>query len=247
MSLTNSQLPTAPNRTSAAIIDLHQRFGETPERILTQFTPDMQIQYCRDIDRVHFGKAPKLSALVAAYGRNTAESWLIIQLNDLSMFAGCKEKLTQRQIEDTAKMIIEAYPNFNLTEFMLFFQRFKMCRYGRFYGSVDPMIIFQSLSEFADERLRAIAEHEKREREQQQAAEDRAAAELKQRYIDRVPDAFTPNAPIDFLQYRLMGYDTMPDDQLNREIDDIRAGRKTIPNDIRQMLDYIKTAFDIND
>lgn len=214
---------------------------------MSDFNPAMQIQYCRDIDRVFFGKAPRIGAMIAAYGRNTAESWLEIQLNDLSEFAGCKEKLSIRQIKETAAMIVETYPHYNLTEFMLFFQRFKRCRYGRFYGAVDPMIIFQSLDEFNEERLRAHIEREAAENDARRAEEERKSNELKQRYIKRVPDAFTPNAPIDYLQYRLMGYDSMPDDELNREIDDIRAGRKTLPDDIKGMLNTIKTAFNIND
>lgn len=207
---------------------------------MSDFNPAMQIQYCRDIDRVHFGKAPRIGAMIAAYGRNTAESWLEIQLNDLSEFAGCKEKLTNRQIIETAQMIIETYPHYNLTEFMLFFQRFKRCQYGRFYGAVDPMIILQALDVFNDERRQAYADRERIEQDEKKSADERAAAELKQRYINRVPDAFTPNAPINYLQYRLMGYDSMTDDELNRDIDDIRAGRKTIPEDIKQMLNTIK-------
>lgn len=214
---------------------------------MSDFNPAMQIQYCRDIDRVHFGKAPRIGAMIAAYGRNTAESWLEIQLNDLSEFAGCKEKLTNRQIIETAQMIIETYPHYNLTEFMLFFQRFKRCQYGRFYGAVDPMIILQALDVFNDERRQAYADRERIEQDEKKSADERAAAELKQRYINRVPDAFTPNAPINYLQYRLMGYDSMTDDELNRDIDDIRAGRKTIPEDIKQMLNTIKQTFNIND
>lgn len=214
---------------------------------MKRFNPDMQIQFCRDIDRVFFGKAPCIGTMIQAYGRNAAESWLICQLNDLSLFAGCKEKLTPRQINETAAMIAETYPHYKLTEFMLFFQRFKRCRYGRFYGAVDPMIILQSLDVFNEERISAYYDRKKAETEAREAEEERKLNELRQRYINRVPDAFSPNAPIDFLQYRLMGYDSMPDDELNREIDDIRAGRKTLPDDIKSMLNTIKTTFNIND
>lgn len=214
---------------------------------MSDFNPAMQIQYCRDIDRVHFGKAPRIGAMIAAYGRNTAESWLEIQLNDLSEFAGCKEKLSNRQIIETAQMIIETYQHYNLTEFMLFFQRFKRCQYGRFYGAVDPMIILQALDVFNEERRQAYIERERIENNEKKAADERAYTELRQRYMKRVPDAFSPNAPINFLQYRLMGYDSMSDDELNREIDDIRAGRKTIPEDIKQMLNTIQQTFNIKD
>ena len=207
----------------------------------------MQIQYCRDIDRVHFGRAPRINAIVAGYGRNTAESWMIIQLNDLSLFAGCKEKLSPRQIEETAQMIIEGYPHYNLTEFMLFFQRFKRCEYGRFYGAVDPMIILQALSLFDDERRAAYEKRKKARIEAENAEAERQRKELKQRYIKRVPHAFTDDAPINFLQYRLMGYDSMPDDELQRECTDIISGRKTIPESVTEMLSTIKQVFNITE
>lgn len=214
---------------------------------MKQFNPDLQIQYCRDVDRVHFGKAPRIGEVIAAYGRDKAETWLAIQLNDLSEFAGCKDKLTVRQIQDTAAMIIESYPHYNLTEFMLFCQRFKRCKYGRFYGSVDPMIILQALSLFDEERRRAYDEREEREREREITENNRAAEELKQRYINRVPNAFKSNAPISFLQYRLMGFDTMTDNELNRKIEEIISGCKKIPADVRQILQTIKQTFNVSD
>lgn len=207
----------------------------------------MQIQYCRDIERVHFGKAPRIGAMVAAYGRNTAESWMICQLNDLSLFAGCKEKLTPRQIEETAAMMVESYPHYNLTEFMLFFQRFKRCQYGRFYGAVDPMIIMAALNDFNDERRHEYIKRENEERQRERAAADAEHEALRQRYMKRVPNAFTGFAVINFLQYRLLGYDSMPDEQLNEEIKDLQEGRKLIPVKVTEMLNTIKHTFEINE
>ena len=196
----------------------------------------MQVKYCRDVDRVFFGKAPKLRILAEAYGQHTAESWLTIQLNDLSEFAGCKGKLSKRQYEELAKMILETYPHYNLAEFMLFCHRFKLCRYGRFYGAVDPMVILQSLDKFNEEREQAHYEHQRTENRKQQEESDRQFNAEKQQYINRVPDAFTTKAPIDFNQYRLMGFATMSDEQLQKEIADIRAGRKVLPTDVMNIL-----------
>lgn len=233
--LKNSQLQKS-SRTSPSTIELIRQYGQSPNNLLTVYNPSMQVKYCRDVERVHFGKAPKIKSVAEAYGHKTAESWLEIQLNDLSEFVGCKDKLTKRQIEETALMILETYPNYNLVEFMLFFHRFKMCRYGRFYGMVDPMIILQALSTFNDERESAYIEHRRKEREQEQQESDRQFNAEKQQYINRVPDAFTAKAPIDFNQYRLMGFATMSDEQLQKEIADIRAGRKVLPTDVMNIL-----------
>lgn len=209
------------------------------------FNPSLQIKYCRDIERVHFGKAPRLNLICEVFGRNTAESWLIIQLNDLAMFSGCKEKLSPSQIEETAQIIVETYPTLNLTELMLFFQRFKRCEYGKFYGAVDPMIILQALSEFAKERDRAFEQRRKRQKEALANKGLQEYEELKQRYKRRVPGAFTPAAPINFLQYRLMGFDAMTDSQLQTELEELRSGRKTIPAEASAMLTTLANAFNL--
>ena len=234
-SLKNSQLQKS-SRTSPSSIELIRQYGQSPNNLLTVYNPSMQVKYCRDVDRVFFGKAPKLRILAEAYGQHTAESWLTIQLNDLSEFAGCKGKLSKRQYEELAKMILETYPHYNLAEFMLFCHRFKLCRYGRFYGVVDPMVILQSLDKFNEEREQAHYEHQRTENRKQQEESDRQFNAEKQQYINRVPDAFTNKAPIDFNQYRLMGFATMSDEQLQREIADIRAGRKVLPTDVMNIL-----------
>lgn len=213
---------------------------------MTRFNPDMQIQFCRDVDRVFFGKAPSISVLTQAYGRNTAETWLICQLNDLSLFAGCKEKLTARQINETAAMIAETYPHYKLTEFMLFFQRFKRCQYGKFYGAVDPMVILQALSTFSDERAKFINQRRQAEQDQRQKELDEEEhVALRRRYRQRVPDAFTDKAPINFLQYRLMGYDYYSDEDLRAECEAISSGQKKIPVGAQQMLESLKCVFGI--
>ena len=191
------------------------------------------------MEKCHFGKAPSLALVEQTYGRQTATSWLEIQLNNLSEFAGCKEKMTTAQIAETAAMILDGYPHYKLTEFMLFFQRFKRCEYGKFYGAVDPMVIFQALVTFNEQRARAIQARADAKRQQRQAAEDTAAEQLRQRYTARVPDAWTEHAPLSFLQYRLMGYDVMTYEKLQQEISAIRIGEKKVPKDIESILKTI--------
>lgn len=138
----------------------------------------MQYRYCADVGRCFTGHAPSLGLLKLAYGGHIAESWLEIQLRDLSEFSGCKDKLSLLQIEETAKVIIAEFDYLKVSELMLFFVQFKAGRYGRFYGAVDGLVITQALQEFCAyrrdvlERHRRLQEKEAREKQRAQWAQD---------------------------------------------------------------------------
>lgn len=214
--------------------------GGDPARVMGLFAPDRQAAYCRDVARVHTGAAPRLGALREAYGRNVAGAWLEIQLNDLSEFAGCREKLSERQVTELAGLILEGYPHYNMAEVMLFCQRFKQCRYGRFYGAVDPMVIMQALADFDRERRDWWAGEHARREQQERLERDREYAEVAERYGARVPRAYRDDAPLDLRQYRLLGYDLMSDEELAAEVAEIEAGRKKVPKEIGEILDFLE-------
>lgn len=197
------------------------------------------------------GTAPSLVVVREAYGKGAAQSWLAFQLRDLSEFSGAKEKLGIAQIDDITEVILSQFAYLKVTELMHFFLLFKSGKFGKFYGAVDGLAIMEALREFIAERNDKVYRW-RLEEEQRQKAEEEAKFELerlriRQRYIERVPDAFTEKAPIDFLQYRMMGYDTMSDDDLKADIEAIRSGAKTIPKDVHSMINLVRQAFDIKD
>lgn len=207
---------------------------------LSQYNPGKQQEFCRNVERCHTGKAPSIAIMAQAYGRDTIESWLEIQLNDLSEFAGCKDKLTKQQRIEMAAMIADAYPHYKLTEFMLFCQRFKKCEYGRFYGAVDPMVIFSALKEFDAERSEFMRQIQHKSDEARRSVEhaeaNREINSLRNRYAARIPDAFTADAPITFLQYQLMGFDQATDEHLTAVIAGVKDGKIQLPTDVSAML-----------
>lgn len=60
--------------------------------------------------------------------------------------------MSPQQVLDCARTISSMYYYLKVSELMLFFFRFKAGKYGRFYGSVDPMAITSALIDFLDER-----------------------------------------------------------------------------------------------
>lgn len=97
--------------------------------------------------------------------------WLVPQLYNLSEYCGCKEKLQGKPLEECAFIISTEFYYLKVSELMLFFYRFKTGRYGRFYGSVDPLIITESLRKFCEERWHTYerAEEQRRQQEEEDA------------------------------------------------------------------------------
>ena len=133
---------------------------EERQQLLRRYSPDAQYDMVNDEDEAFHGSYPTLSALKAMCGINMPVMWLLPQLYNLSEYCGCKDKLNERQMEECARIIANEYYYMKISELMLFFYRFKTGRYGRFYGSVDPMIITCALAKFASERIDAIRRYE---------------------------------------------------------------------------------------
>lgn len=150
--------PVLPQQTNL----LSKEYG-TLNEFLTRFNPGQQITVCADTEHCFFGDYPTLASVKASYGSNAPAMWLVPQLNNLSEYCGCKEKLKGVPLEECASVIAAEFYYLKISELMLFFHRFKSAKYGRFYGTIDPLIIIQSLYEFLKERNAAIdrAEREK--------------------------------------------------------------------------------------
>ena len=201
------------------------------------FNPSMQVQFCRDEERARYGSAPSLGVVRQAFGRNTAESWLEIQLQNLSEFAGVRNKLTDAQRQDLAAIMADSYGHYRLTEFMLFFQQLKRGEYGKFYGTVDPMAIMEALAAFDVRRTAAWQARKDAERRARTEQLNHEGDAVRRRYMQRVAEDYRPH--LSLLQYRMLGFDDMPDDALRSELDALRDGAKTLPADIAEILSTI--------
>lgn len=156
-----------------------RRFG-TRENLLLGYNPDRQRDFCAQPARCVTGHAPTLADANLAFGSNTAVAWLVAQLQDLSEFCGCRDKLNARQLESLARLLATAYPWLKLTEVMLFLHRFKLGRYGKFYGAVDPLAITVSLRTFLDERAAIMDEAERRRNDAEREEERQGCVSYEQ-------------------------------------------------------------------
>jgi hypothetical protein len=124
------------------------------------YSPAAQRTLCSDKQLCLFGNFPTLADINKEYGTQTSVAWLIPQLLDLSEFCGCKDKLQGESLEECAWLIAQNYFFLKVSEVMLFFNYFKQGKYGRFYGSVDPLVIMTSFQDFIRERYDAYFAHE---------------------------------------------------------------------------------------
>lgn len=191
-----------------------KRYGNSAQ-LLAIFNPAKQLEYTRDESRVYGGKAPAIALVGKTYGPAVAEVWLEIQLNDLSEFSGCKGKITDNQMAETAAIIRQTYGYMNMAEIMLFFQKMKRGEYGKFYGSVDPMTILSAMVEFAQERLAAVKKLQEAKEDKERAAHAALYETEKQSVAARLMRlGFEANA-ISYPEYCMNGCHHMDDKSLD--------------------------------
>lgn len=130
------------------------------------------------------GDFPTLADINAAYGKGFASDWLMPQIFNLVANCGAKNLTLEQEVE-LSRIIAAEYYYFKISELLLFFYRFKTGRYGRFYGSVDPMVITCALREFRRERNDLIDLYEQQRREDEEAEYNKAHPPMtREQYID---------------------------------------------------------------
>ena len=144
---------------------------KTGENLLCLFSPDKQTEYCKNEERCFTGHAPSIARVARTFGDSVAESWLSIQLFELAEFSKVRNGMEPADFIELARTIILGYGGFKLTEFMVFFQRFKQGLYGTFYGVFDPMVITRSLREFRAGREKLLRFYEDKKRQEEKERE----------------------------------------------------------------------------
>lgn len=109
--------------------------------------PDTQLLFGSDERQSIMGDYSTLATLDLALGANTATNWLVTLIGNLNMFIGCKN-MDDYQTEWLARLLSQEYRDVKYSVIQLFFYRFKCGDFGRFYGTVDPMVITCALKDF---------------------------------------------------------------------------------------------------
>lgn len=127
-------------------------------------SPNAQLAVARNRNKFLVEKEPTLNNIATAYGRTAPIQWLIAQLINLSEFCGVKDKMSGDQCEELAWLIAGEYSYYSVSQFLVFFHDFKIGKFGKFFGSVDPLVITTALREFEKDRVWALSQKENEER-----------------------------------------------------------------------------------
>lgn len=172
---------------------------------------------------------PTLALVRDTYGQKTAISWLSIEIDNLSEYAGCKGKLEVAMIFELATEMLLMAQWMNVVQIMYFFRRMKRGDFGSFYGTVDAMLI----SRYFREHIEDIAsEINLRRKEAERANANSAAAMAKreqERYRTLIPGAYTDDQVISKGAYDALGCISRSDQEILNAVDYLqRTGRRIV-------------------
>ena len=152
---------------------------------IQKVNPKTQVSFAANPQKAVMGDYPTLTDICIAYGKTFAEQWLYPQITDLTIFTGARN-LNKEQVRELASVIAIEYRYLKVTELLIFFYRFKTGHYGRFYGSVDPMVITCALREFVKERNEFIDTFEREQRDMQEKSDALNPGITREEYLELI-------------------------------------------------------------
>lgn len=107
------------------------------------------------------GNIPTLANVRSVYGEDCAIRWLKVHFNSLNDYAEQGKGITDSQLDELCSLVLGEYYWMNLAEICNFISRFKLGKYGNFYGAIGPMKITCSMMEYIKERRTDIERYER--------------------------------------------------------------------------------------
>ena len=98
-------------------------------------------------------QTPKMSELVKYRGRGYAKVILMILVSNLNDLMNSTGGMNENQLKEAAKLVLEDYYFFSVSDFRLCFKNGLKGKYGKIYGKLSLQIIFEWLRAFHVEWL----------------------------------------------------------------------------------------------
>ena len=100
------------------------------------YSTSLQSMLLADTEKAYSEKSPTLSDLERMYGYGSST----------------KEGADENALNEFSRLFVGQYHYIKLTEFILFVARFKLGRYGKFYGYFDTITVGEAFRKFLRER-----------------------------------------------------------------------------------------------
>ena len=125
----------------------------TFEELGTAYSTALQPLLLANPDKAYSEKSPAIGDLGRMYHAEEAPAlWVEAQLMTLDFASQTKEGADMQALTEFSRLFAAQYPGIKLTEFLLFVARFKLGRYGKFYGYFDTLTIGEAFRKFLRER-----------------------------------------------------------------------------------------------
>lgn len=168
---------------------------------LTRYAPGKLPELGLTAEECVAAESPALVDLNRMFSNsNAGQTFLMCYVNNINEYPGTDKKMDVQQRMECAATLYELLFYLKVTEVMLFFQRFKSGRYGRFFGAVDAMTLGMAAHVFLKERKNLIerAERERAEREREADRRDREMNAITRQEFDLWQRLMTTGDPYAF-------------------------------------------------
>lgn len=145
------------------------------------FSTSLQSLLLSSPEKAYSDKSPAIGDLGRMYHPNAPAAWVKTQLLTLDFASQTKESADMDSLAEFSTLFAAQYPGIKLTEFLLFIARFKLGRYGKFYGYFDTLTIGEAFRKFLRERREEVDLLERKQFNQQR--EDRDKQPVKRDYV----------------------------------------------------------------
>lgn len=136
-----------------------------PSKMAVDYNPDLQGKLAKSnltlADIALNDNIPLLANIRSVYGEDNAVRWLKVQFDSLNDYAEQGKGIADSQLDELCSLVLGEYYWMNLAEICNFISRFKLGKYGQFYGAIGPMKITCSLLEYIKERRIDIERYER--------------------------------------------------------------------------------------
>ena len=125
----------------------------TFEELGTAYSTALQPLLLSFPEKAYSEKSPAIGDLGRMYDAPEAPAlWVEAQLMTLDFASQTKEGADSNALTEFSRLFAAQYGGIKLTEFLLFVARFKLGRYGKFYGYFDTLTIGEAFRKFLRER-----------------------------------------------------------------------------------------------